>query len=100
VGESEQELDWRKLPTELRYVVVAAELYGDWRGDPEFYAAADSLTSGELSALSDLAARARIGGHSDLLRSWLGEYPIDRHPESSRVYHLMLLLDYLDLPYE
>jgi hypothetical protein len=100
MSEGETGLDWRKLPVALHYVIEAAEKYGDWRGDPEFYDPADAMTEAELSTLSDLADHMRVQGDAARLTKWTLDFPIDKHPESSLVYHLGLLLDYLDLPYE
>lgn len=85
MGVIPKELDWGKLPADLRYLAGPAEVYGALQfDDPIFDFLRNRMTSEERAELTALSER--YGRDWEAINRWLDEYPMTEHAEARLVY--------------
>src|SRR5262245_12621954 len=88
----EEELNWNKLPSNLRYLAEPAMKYGGHQFEDkifEFLRTMNEHERRELKGLLEPTARDEAA-----IDAWRGDYPITIHPEARLVYffeHLLAL---------
>jgi hypothetical protein len=84
------ELDWSKLPPELRYLSGSAEVYGAYQFDDRIFEFLDRMTDDERTEL--IALNERMSGDWDAIDAWLKKYSMVEHKEAALVYFTMYLI--------
>ncbi|MBL8799530.1 MAG: hypothetical protein JNM56_36950 [Planctomycetia bacterium] len=89
----ETPLNWDKLPSGLRYLVVPAEKYGSLQFDEKIYEFGESMSEADRQALRKVAMQM-LESEAEI-DQFLNEYRMTEHPEAQLVYflgHLIALL--------
>jgi hypothetical protein len=92
-----QACGWDDLPTELHYLIGAAQKYARWRTDQDRLDFLASANEDDLYELAALWKRMRESGHAAIANRWMCGCPDDR-AESAKLYGLCLLMDLADEP--
>ncbi len=97
--QTEETLDWSKLPSSLRYLAAPAETYGRLQfDDPIDEFLQERMTDEQLAELRVL--NRRIDEDEKAICRWLDEFRMTEHPEARLVYftgHLLGRAADLDL---
>jgi hypothetical protein len=84
------ELDWSKLPPELRYLSGSAEVYGAYQFDDRIFEFLDRMTDEERTEL--IALNERMTPDWNSLDAWLRKYSMVEHKEAALVNFTMYLI--------